>query len=80
MIYNKDIEEISLIKKFEHLDEEVEDLVFDLINIDKEFKLLCKKYYVCSSKNQIRKIYEMKYNNFPITNKLKSRHFKSSRV
>jgi ELP3 family radical SAM enzyme/protein acetyltransferase len=80
MIYNKDIEEISLIKKFEHLDEEVEDLVFDLINIDKvnnnlnfdkEFKLLCKKYYVCPSKNQIRKIYEMKYNDFPITNKLK---------
>jgi histone acetyltransferase (RNA polymerase elongator complex component) len=80
MIYNKDIEEISLLKKFEHLDEEVEDLVFDLINIDKvnnnlnfdkEFKLLCKKYYVCPSKNQIRKIYEMKYNDFPITNKLK---------
>jgi histone acetyltransferase (RNA polymerase elongator complex component) len=80
MIYNKDIEEISPIKKFEHLDEEVEDLVFELINLDKnnnnlnfdkEFKLLCKKYYVYPSKNQIRKIYEIKYNDFSITNKLK---------
>ena len=79
-INKSDINKSDINNENFYINKEVEDLVFELINLDKdnnilnydkEFKILCKKYFVYPSKNQIRKIYETKYNNFHISNKLK---------
>lgn len=76
MLEVKDIEDIKQLKPYERSDDEIEDLVYDLINIestnyDEEFKKLIKKYSVHPSKTQMRKIYERKFADIKITNILK---------
>ncbi len=73
-----EIEDMYRIKPFEYQDEEINDLVFEFIskdsknlNFDSEFKLLCKKYSIIPSKNQVRKVYETKFSDVKISNNMK---------
>ena len=73
-----EIEDINRSKKIEYYDEEINDLVFEFIskdcnnlNYDSEFKLLCKKYSIVPSKNQVRKVYETKFSYVKISNNMK---------
>jgi ELP3 family radical SAM enzyme/protein acetyltransferase len=70
-----DIEDIKK-NNYNNTDQDLNDLVFDLINskntnYDDEFKNLCKKYSIHPSKNQMRKIYENNYSNITINSTLK---------
>jgi ELP3 family radical SAM enzyme/protein acetyltransferase len=74
------IEDLKLNNVIDYEDEELKDFVLDLIDkdnkninldFDNQYKLLCKKYSIAPSKNQIRKLYENKFNSIKISNNLK---------
>jgi len=70
--------EIEDLIKSKYQNEEINNLVFEFIskdsnnlNYDIEFKLLCKKYSIVPSKNEIRKVYQNNFSEIKISNNMK---------